>query len=496
MGAVALPLHPDFARSDADASSRTAPPVPMPARTPVGRIIFDEYWCVKRANQDACMLLQARCLVGLSLQEFVRQHAIGLGEDVFARPLPLSLCRPLKIGDRAQPCVINLRREERDVVLRFEVAGEVAFLDHLRDAAGVVDDRGQLVYVNEHFGQQFATSPEGVVGRPAVEVLNRFYASPSFTHHLLQAVLSGQPWAETPQLLLADGRRHVLSVRLIPWRYAGCVCGIVWLASDVTDIADSAQQRTAAVMYRVMATLQHEMRNPLQTMQAAVDVLRGEVTASGQRFLDILAEHIQIINGELSDQMLFGAQSQTAFFPGRLSDVVRREVERASLRARTAELTFLHDQPGREPAIRLHRGSMGRVFANLFRNAAQARANATVEVRYRVDGRHIICSVEDNGPGFDDRACGAEGTWLGHDDEPGAHLGLAIVASTVEAHGGTVTIGNRPTGGARILLRLPVAEGAEAVVREGADHPEAGGVAEHGGRAVVAGGRTRVGRHG
>ena len=496
MGAVALPLHPDFARPDPDQDARGAPPAPMPARTPVGRIIFDEKWRIKRANHDASMLLQARSLVGLSLEEFVRRHAIGLGEDAFARPLPLSLCRPLGIGDRVQPCVINLRREEREVVLRFEVAGEVAFLEHLRDAAGVVDDRGHLVYVNEHFGQQFATSPAGVVGRPAVEVLNRFYASPSFTHHLLQAVLSGRSWAETPQLLLADGRRHVLSVRLIPWRYAGCVCGIVWLASDVTDVADSAQQRTAAVMYRVMATLQHEMRNPLQTMQAAVDVLRSEVTPSGQRFLDILAEHIQIINGELSDQMLFGAQNQTAFFPGRLSEVVRREVERASLRARTAELTFIHRQPGREPALRLHRGSMGRVFANLFRNAAQARPDAIVEVGYRVEGRHIVCSVEDNGPGFDDRACGAEGTWLGLGEEPGAHLGLAIVASTVEAHGGAVTIGNRPAGGARILLRLPVEEDAEDAAPESADRPQVGGADADLPGALAVGGRGGLGRYG
>ena len=51
------------------------------------------------------------------------------------------------------------------------------------------------------------------------------------------------------------------------------------------------------------------------------------------------------------------------------------------------------------------------------------------------------------------------GPWLGPATAPGKHLGLAIVASTVEAHGGTVSIGNHPRGGARVTLRLPRADG-------------------------------------
>jgi signal transduction histidine kinase len=248
-------------------------------------------------------------------------------------------------------------------------------------------------------------------------------------------------------------------VRLIPWRYGGCVCGIVWLAADATDVAEGAQQRTAAVMYRMMATLQHELRNPLQTMQAAVDILRPEVPLQGQRYLNLLSEHIRLIDAELSDQMLFGVQSQTVFVPGRLSEVVAREIERASLRARTAALRFIHQPAADEPAIELHPGSLGRVFANLFRNAAQARADARVEVAYQVDRHGISCSVSDNGPGFPDLGRSAEGTWLGTGDATGSRLGLAIVASTVEAHGGTVTVGNQVGGGARVLLRLPLTAG-------------------------------------
>lgn len=458
MRAMAIPLHQDL--------DRPAPPNmrrggSQPPRTPVGKIAFDSTWHVTSANQDAGVLLQSRRLVGLSRNEIIQRYAGDDWSPLRDAVPPFSVCRLLHIQDRLQPCVLHASYDEGEMVVRFQPADEVALLDHLSDAAGIMDERGLVMSVNDHFAQQFGVCPQEVLGCGAVEVLHRFYPSPSFTPHLLNLVLSGHPWSETPQLLLADGRRHVLRVRLIPWRYEGCICGIVWLASDVTDIADGVQQRTAAVMYRMMATLQHELRNPLQTMQAAVDVLRNDVSLDGQRFLNVLTEHIHLINTGLSDQMLFGVPAQTVFVPGRISEIVAREVQRASLRARTASLRLRHHAPSRdeEPVIRLHNGSIGRVFANLFRNAAQARDDATVDVRYTVDGRWVACSVTDNGPGFPTRFHTAAGTWLGPATAPGKHLGLAIVASTVEAHGGTVSIGNHPRGGARVTLRLPRADG-------------------------------------
>ena len=44
-------------------------------------------------------------------------------------------------------------------------------------------------------------------------------------------------------------------------------------------------------------------------------------------------------------------------------------------------------------------------------------------------------------------------------DEGGSGLGLAIVAELVHAHGGTVTIGESPQGGARVVVRMPAFSG-------------------------------------
>ena len=64
--------------------------------------------------------------------------------------------------------------------------------------------------------------------------------------------------------------------------------------------------------------------------------------------------------------------------------------------------------------------------------------------------------VDDNGPGVPDasRARILERFERGESDQPGSGLGLALAAQVARAHGGDVTVGTSPDGGARVSLRL------------------------------------------
>jgi two-component system OmpR family sensor kinase len=82
-------------------------------------------------------------------------------------------------------------------------------------------------------------------------------------------------------------------------------------------------------------------------------------------------------------------------------------------------------------------------------------------VTVRRDGRDVVLSVRDHGPGLPthdgdelfERFWRAEG---GRErGKGGAGLGLAIVAGIVEAHGGSVSAENVPGGGASFTVRLP-----------------------------------------
>jgi len=112
------------------------------------------------------------------------------------------------------------------------------------------------------------------------------------------------------------------------------------------------------------------------------------------------------------------------------------------------------------PHVHGHHDVLGRAFANLLLNAADAvdpaRGAVTVKLRLLPDIPAVEVRVLDNGPGIP--ADHLERIW-----EPdfstktrGTGLGLALVRQTAQAHGGGAWARNRPEGGAEFRVVLPV----------------------------------------
>jgi signal transduction histidine kinase len=113
-----------------------------------------------------------------------------------------------------------------------------------------------------------------------------------------------------------------------------------------------------------------------------------------------------------------------------------------------------------------------RLVRNLLENAIRhTPEGATVKLRAAREGGEAVLEVSDNGPGIPpgkekqifDRFVRGEGpadTAAGG----GSGLGLAIVRAVAESHGGWVEAGESSSGGARFLVRLPL---ARAPAREG-----------------------------
>jgi signal transduction histidine kinase len=102
---------------------------------------------------------------------------------------------------------------------------------------------------------------------------------------------------------------------------------------------------------------------------------------------------------------------------------------------------------------------MRRAISNLLENALHYGGAATV--RLGIENDEIVLTVEDNGPGIpEDKIDEVKLPFVRLGDErerntSGMGLGLAIVASAVEAEGGTLTLLNRPEGGLSAQIRLP-----------------------------------------
>jgi len=126
--------------------------------------------------------------------------------------------------------------------------------------------------------------------------------------------------------------------------------------------------------------------------------------------------------------------------------------------------------------VRLSGEDLTRVLVNLVKNAAEAmRGTGTIEITLReIPGSgggvsEVVVSVEDNGPGipaealdrifepgFTTHTASADGGEDGPWQATHRGLGLSITRSIIEAAGGSLKASNRPAGGARFEMELPV----------------------------------------
>jgi two-component system, OmpR family, sensor histidine kinase MprB len=215
-----------------------------------------------------------------------------------------------------------------------------------------------------------------------------------------------------------------------------------------------ALERAMQSQRNLVADASHELRTPIASLRANLQLLRDEQLLSGEDRAALRADMIEELD-ELTAlvgdvvELARGSKPSAALGEVRVDAVVTDAVDRA--RRRAPELTVSAEL---EPTLVHGDGErIARAVANLLDNASKwSPPGGAIEVELR-DG---TLSVRDHGPGFHEedlpfvfdrfhRAKDAR-------SKPGSGLGLAIVRQAAEAHGGFVEAANAPGGGA--LLRI------------------------------------------
>lgn len=200
----------------------------------------------------------------------------------------------------------------------------------------------------------------------------------------------------------------------------------------------------------------HDLRNALQSAQAAHDFLRLVVTdQQGGEAVEILGEALCRM-AYLVDALRRGADSSQ---PAGTLCPASADLDRALAATLGSYPAVLTDLP---PGLRAACAppDLQRIVDNLLSNATSYGA-PPVELRGRLRAGLIELTVTDQGPGvdpgfvlalFEPYARGQEHRW-----RPGSGLGLAIVRQLCVANGGSVTFHPRRPHGARFRVMLPSA---------------------------------------
>jgi len=227
--------------------------------------------------------------------------------------------------------------------------------------------------------------------------------------------------------------------------------------------SDHEQMRSA-----LLSSVSHELRTPLQGISEASAKLQAELPEPASATTRELLAGIQGDANRLQrlvDNLLLVTRLESDVMEAKKDWVPAEEVVAAATRRLAPSLGNRQvkvELPVSLPPLFADAGLLEHALVNILENAHQfSPPDMPIEIKGWATDRTVTLAVADHGPGIP----------LGQEErvfeklfrlpqgsiQPGAGLGLAISRQIVEAHGGWIQAGTRPSGGAQILLSLPLA---------------------------------------
>ncbi len=245
--------------------------------------------------------------------------------------------------------------------------------------------------------------------------------------------------------------------------------GIAAVVYDVTELTRARQDAEIANRAKdeFLAMLGHELRNPLAPILTALQLLRLRGVQAGEREREIIERQVKhlvaLVDDLLDVSRITRGKIQLHRSTFELSEALARAIETASPLFEQKRQVVHIDVPQTGLAVEGDLQRLAQVVANLLTNAAKyTEDGGRIDIVADAEGDEIVLRVRDTGIGiapdtlpriFDlfvqerqtiDRAQGGLG------------LGLAIVRSLAELHGGRVEAHSEGIGhGAEFILRLP-----------------------------------------
>jgi len=390
--------------------------------------------------------------------------ATRLAQGDFSTSIPTR--GPAEIGVLART-MENMRRNlvELTGTLRHREAEARAVLGGTIEGVYAVDKLRRITYLNPQGARMLGINAEDAIGKFCGDVLkpcvDKLGNRPCDSHcPILQARLNNNAQA-TERLQINDGR--VTSAVITS---AGLVDGLqVQVMRDETELEAIRRARDS-----VLANISHEFRTPLAAQLASIELL-----------LDGL-EHMPVQQTrELVQSLERSTQRLTALIDN-LLESVRIEAGQLSIRQQTVALSDVADEaqvlvgpllaqrnqqlqidiPEELPNVSGDEVRLTQVLVNLLANASKfAPENSIVRVGAEALENQVCAWVEDEGPGVPEEKLSSifDRFSRGPEAEPeagGLGLGLWIVKSIIDRHGGTITASRTADNRTRFSFTLPV----------------------------------------
>jgi PAS domain S-box-containing protein len=276
------------------------------------------------------------------------------------------------------------------------------------------------------------------------------------------------PVAQRLNVLDAHGKPLLLYVTISPLDDnppSGYGSERVVVIRDVTE-----EEAVTRLRYNFMANVAHEFRTPLSGIAATTELLVEDGSDLTPDELNGLVETIRLSTLHLQtlvENLLESATIEAGCFqvhrrPISLQDVVQNTADLMSPLLKRRNQNLVLNMPDEIPTLWADANRLTQVLVNLLSNASKfSPMGGKIELNITQDPDWMTIAVLDSGPGlpterFADLFKRFVTANQSHDTQYGIGLGLSVVKSIVEMHGGQVGAANLPMGGAKVWFTIPI----------------------------------------
>ncbi|HTH79602.1 MAG TPA: PAS domain-containing protein [Ramlibacter sp.] len=247
---------------------------------------------------------------------------------------------------------------------------------------------------------------------------------------------------------------------------AGQVFAVCGVSTDITDVVEADRRKDEFI-----ATLAHELRNPLAPIRNGLEILKRipDLPQQAGKVRDMmdrqLAHLVRLVDDLLDVSRITRDKLEMRVEPITLQEIVDDAIEASRPGMDSAQHQLVVDLPMRPVHIEGDLTRLAQVVSNLLNNAAKYTATGgRIEIAAHTDGGQVVMEVRDNGAGIPAETLPhvfdlfAQGGMKKH-AQGGLGIGLWLVKKLVQLHRGTIEAkSDGPGRGSTFTLRLPIAQ--------------------------------------
>jgi two-component system, NtrC family, sensor kinase len=218
-----------------------------------------------------------------------------------------------------------------------------------------------------------------------------------------------------------------------------------------------------AAMGQLLAGVAHELNSPLTAIMGYGELINDAIAAPHARDqLAKLVSEARRMNRIIDNLLRFSRQSARDIQTVDLSPVVQQVLALREHNMRTSDVRVELDIAPDLPFLAVNEDELKQILLNLFNNASDAlegtAGSKRISIRAYQSGSQAVVAIEDTGPGFGNLHRALDPFYTTKPIGKGTGLGLSVCYGIVKKRGGDLEIENVKPHGARVTIKLPVAD--------------------------------------